>query len=137
MAHNPAPERGQFSSLQIGLRQVLGQGCNAAMITPVDCPPLSASSLQLLCQAFEQALASGHWAVAPEHNSRRGHPLLAARPLIDAFLAAPVSGNARDVRRAHAQHISSIPVPDPGLVADLNTPEQYAAASAIPGQGPR
>jgi molybdenum cofactor cytidylyltransferase len=137
MARNPAPERGQFSSLQIGLRQVLALGCDAAMITPVDCPPLSASSLQLLCQAFEQALGSGRWAVAPEHNGRRGHPLLAARPLIDAFLAAPLTGNARDVKRAHAQHLASIHVPDPGLIADLNTPEQYAALSAIPGEGPR
>jgi molybdenum cofactor cytidylyltransferase len=127
---NPAPERGQFSSLQTGLREALRHGCDAAMITPVDCAPLSVSSLQLLRDAFDRALARGQWAVAPERDSRRGHPLLAARPLIDAFLSAPVTGNARDVKRAHAQRFEYVAVPDLYLSADINTPEEYAAISA-------
>ncbi len=40
LVRNPAPEHGQFSSLQIGLRELLDRGCDAAIITPVDCPPL-------------------------------------------------------------------------------------------------
>jgi CTP:molybdopterin cytidylyltransferase MocA len=119
--------------MQIGLRAVLAHNCDAAMITPVDCPPLSASSLTLLCEAFDQAIARGQWAAAPEHNGRRGHPLLAGRPLIDAFLAAPVTGNARDVKRAHAERFTYVPVPDPYLTSDMNTPEEYAAASSIIG----
>ncbi len=55
IVRNPDPERGQFSSLQIGLRAVLDRGCDAAMITPVDCPPLSARSLELLCESFQRA----------------------------------------------------------------------------------
>lgn len=130
MVINPAPERGQFSSLQTGLRALLERGCDAAMITPVDCPPLSASSLQHLHVEFDHVLARGQWAVAPESNGRRGHPLLAARPLIDAFLNAPATGNARDIKRAHAQHFEYVAVPDLFLSADMNTPEEYAAISA-------
>jgi molybdenum cofactor cytidylyltransferase len=137
MVLNPAPERGQFSSLQIGLREVLARGCDAAMITPVDCPPLSAASLKLLREAFEQTLARGRWAVAPESNGRRGHPLLASRALIHAFLSAPATGNARDVKRAHAQHFESVRVPDLHLGADMNTPEEYAAISAVAHRQPR
>lgn len=133
MAVNPAPERGQFSSIQIGLRAVLAHNCDAAMITPVDCPPLSASSLKLLCEAFDQVIAQGQWAVAPEHNGRRGHPLIGARPLIDAFLASPVTGTARDVKRAHAERFTYVSVPDPYLTSDMNTPEEYAAVSALTG----
>jgi molybdenum cofactor cytidylyltransferase len=128
---NPAPERGQFSSLQTGLREVLHRGCDAAMITPVDCAPLSPASLQLLCDAFDHALTRGQWAVAPESNGRRGHPLLASRALIDAFLSAPVTGNARDVKRAHAQRFEYAAVPDLYLSADMNTPNEYAAMSAV------
>jgi CTP:molybdopterin cytidylyltransferase MocA len=131
MAVNPAPERGQFSSLQVGLREVLRRGCDAAMITPVDCPPLSAASLELLRETFEQAFARGRWAVAPESNGKRGHPLLAGRQLIDAFLGAPVTGNARDVKRANAQHFEYVAVADRFLSADMNTPEEYAAVSSI------
>lgn len=136
MVRNPAPERGQFSSLQIGLREALARGCEAAMITPVDRPPLSATSLTLLVQEFEKAHAQGSWAVAPESNGRRGHPLLAARPLIDAFLNAPLTSNAREVKRAHAQHFAYVPVPDLHAYADMNTPEEYAAIAAAQPDSP-
>ncbi len=131
LARNLAPERGQFSSLQVGLRELVAFGCDAAMITLVDCPPLSAPSLEKLLAAFDQALALGKWGVAPEHNGKRGHPLLAGRSLIDAFLRAPVTGNAREVKHAHAQLIDSVPVPDSLLSVDVNTPEDYAALSAV------
>jgi molybdenum cofactor cytidylyltransferase len=130
MAHNPAPERGQFSSLQIGLREILARGCDAAIITPVDCPPLSTASLALLCTSFQQAIARGDWAVAPDNNGMHGHPLLAARDLIDAFLAAPVTSNAREVLHAHAERIEYIPVPDSLAGTGLNTPQDYAALAA-------
>ncbi len=136
MAVNHAPERGQFSSMQVGLR-ALPAHCDAAMITPVDCTPLSTSSLRLLCDAFDLAVAHGQWAVAPEHNGRRGHPLLAARPLIEAFLAEPATGTARDVKHAHAERFNYVPVPDPYLTADMNTPAEYAAVSALTDSAPR
>jgi molybdenum cofactor cytidylyltransferase len=129
MVLNPAPERGQFSSLQIGLREVLARGSDAAMITPVDNPPLSAASLERLRSEFETALARGLWAVAPESQGRRGHPLLAGRALIDAFLNAPSTSNAREVKHTHAQFFAYVPVADAYLAADVNTPEEYAAFS--------
>jgi len=130
MTRNPAPERGQFSSLQIGLRELLARGCDAAMITPVDCPPLSAESLALLSASFERALAGGLWAVAPVNNGTHGHPLLVNREMIDAFLSAPVTCNAREVLHTHSARIEYVPVPDPLSRAGLNTPEDYAAQAA-------
>lgn len=124
---NPAPERGQFSSLQVGLREVLARDCNAAIITPVDCPPLTAASLRLLAASFDEALSRGLWAVAPENSGKHGHPLLVNRKLIDAFLSAPVTSNAREVLHAHSGHIEYVPVPDSLAKAGLNTPQDYAA----------
>jgi molybdenum cofactor cytidylyltransferase len=129
LVRNPAPERGQFSSLQVGLRELLARGCDAGIITPVDCPPLSATSLDLLRASFERALARGFWAVAPENNGKHGHPLFASRELIDALLAAPVTSNAREVLRSHRQRVQYVPVPDALVKAGLNTPEDYAAVA--------
>jgi CTP:molybdopterin cytidylyltransferase MocA len=129
LAVNPAPERGQFSSLQAGLRELLARSFNAAMITLVDCPPLSSTSLARLRDAFDDAISHGKWGVAPEHKGKRGHPLLANRALIDAFLAAPITSNAREVKHAHAHLIESVPVPDNVLAIDVNTPDQYEALS--------
>jgi len=130
LVRNPAPERGQFSSLQVGLQAALDRGCNAAMITPVDCPPLSAVSLEALRAAFEDAKARGAWAVAPENRGRRGHPLFASGELMDAFLSAPASSNAREVKRAHADKFEYVAVADALLAVDLNTPEEYEAAKS-------
>jgi molybdenum cofactor cytidylyltransferase len=137
LVQNPAPERGQFSSLQVGLKEVLARGGNAAMITLVDRPPLSASTLQQLCTSFELALSLGRWGVAPENDGEHGHPLLASLKLMEAFLRASPASNAREIKRAHAQYIEYVPVTDPFVSANVNTPEEYAALSAPASPQPK
>lgn len=127
LVSNPNPQLGQFSSLQIGLRSVLERGCDSAMITPVDCPPLRPSSLELLHDAFLRAIPLGLWAVAPENNEKHGHPLLINRALIDLILQAPVTSNAREILHAHSARVIYVPVPDSLAKAGLNTPEDYEA----------
>jgi len=134
-AINPAPERGQFSSLQIGLSKALALGYDSAMITPVDCAPLEQDTLALLRRAFDDALACERWAVAPHSNGRNGHPLFVSRELIDAFLAAPSTSNAREVKRTHRGRFVSVPVTVPDLAADMNTPAEYEAMIAKPQTG--
>lgn len=129
LTRNPNPELGQFSSLQVGLRHALERGCDAVLITPVDCPPLRASSLELLRNAFLGAAMEDYWAVAPENNGKHGHPLFAGRELIDAFLQAPVTSNAREIIHANISRIVYVPVPDSLAKAGLNTPEEYTANS--------
>jgi molybdenum cofactor cytidylyltransferase len=131
LAHNPAPERGQFSSLQIGLRRIVDLGYEAVALTPVDAPPLHPATLTLLRAAFEAALAQGLWAIAPVHNGKRGHPLFAARKLIDALLHADIASNARAVRQHHAEFIQYLDVDDPLVGAEMNTPQEYAALAAL------
>src|SRR5450432_2209889 len=48
LAVNPDPERGQFSSLRIGLNEVLNRGRDTAMITLVDRPPASAATVRAI-----------------------------------------------------------------------------------------
>jgi len=127
LARNPDPSLGQFSSLQVGLHAVLDHGLDAAIITPVDCPPLAPSSLTLLCESFRRVIARGLWAVAPENSGKHGHPLLVSRDLIDAFLVAPVTTTARDILHAHSHRIEYVAVPDDLSRAGMNTPEEYAA----------
>ena len=127
MVVNSDPERGQFSSLQTGLREAVNRGFETAMITPVDCPPLTAATLEILRAGFERALAAGKWAVEPENNGAHGHPLVAGHSLIDAFLSAPATANAREVKGAHQEAIEYVAVPEPLISMDLNTPEEYEA----------
>jgi molybdenum cofactor cytidylyltransferase len=124
---NPAPERGQFSSLRIGVQDVLNRGRDAAIITLVDRPPASPSTVQRVRDAFLASDSANIWAAVPEHAGRHGHPIVVGREMITAFLGAPDSGTARDVEHAAQPHILYVPVDDANVTVNVNTPEEYAA----------
>ncbi|MGB6384649.1 MAG: nucleotidyltransferase family protein [Terriglobales bacterium] len=124
---NPDPGRGQFSSLQAGLQEVRNRGRDAAMLTLVDRPPVQAATIETLQEAFERAIAKRKLAVIPEYEGKHGHPILIANEMLEAFLEAPETSNARDVESAHQSQIEYIPVDDPLVAVNVNTPEQYAS----------
>jgi molybdenum cofactor cytidylyltransferase len=125
LAQNPAPERGQFSSLQMGLHEVMSRGRDAAMITLVDRPPPNAATLLKLLDAFEKR-DRNTWAVIPEFQSKHGHPIIIGREMIEAFLRSPATANAREVEHANQQRIAYVPVDDSRVTVNINTPQDYA-----------
>jgi molybdenum cofactor cytidylyltransferase len=130
LAENPEPERGQFSSLRIGLHEVLNHGRDAAMVTLVDRPPVHPRTLAHLCQAFSTALESWKWAVIPEMHGKHGHPIVLGREMIEVFLKAPATATAREIEHEYVEHIEYVPVEDPSIVVNVNTPEEYASLTA-------
>ena len=128
LVSNPEPDRGQFSSLQVGLQQVLSDGRDAAMVTLVDRPPAGAATLRALCSAFTDA-ANDVWAVVPEYNAKHGHPFLLAREMIEAFLKAPASATAREIEHENLRHIAYVAVDDPLVALNVDTPADYEALS--------
>jgi len=124
MAINPNPQLGQFSSLQAGLQDVLNRGRDAAIVTLVDRPPAEIETIEQLQAAFlggdDQV-----WAVVPEYQGKHGHPFVIGREMIEAFLRAPVGSSAREVEHANQPHIRYVPVSDPLVVANVDTPEDF------------
>jgi CTP:molybdopterin cytidylyltransferase MocA len=117
MAINPNPPLGQFSSLQVGLQDVLNRGRDAAIVTLVDRPPAEVETIQQLREAFlggdDQV-----WAVVPDYQGKHGHPFVMGREMIEAFLRAPIGSSARDVEHANQAHIRYFPVNDPLVAAN-------------------
>lgn len=126
---NPDPSRGQFSSLQVGLHEVLNRGRDAAVITLVDRPPVNTATVMLLRDAYESA-PQNIWAVVPEFSGKHGHPYLLGRELIEVFLQAPPTASARDLEHRYQNHIQYVTVTDPFVALNINTPEDYAALIA-------
>jgi len=126
---NPQPERGQFSSLQVGLREVLNRGRDTAIITLVDRPPAAVPTILRLRAAYESADRKV-WAVVAEYSGRHGHPFIAGRELMEVFLHAPATTSARDIEHQHPEHILYVAVDDPLVTANVDTPADYAALSA-------
>jgi len=125
LVENHHPDRGQFSSLQVGLQEVLNHGRDAAIVALVDRPPAQPRTLARLCDAFNDAYEGGKWAVVPEYGGRHGHPILIGREMIEAFLRAPATSTARDVEHSAQAHILYVPVDDPNVAANVDTPEDY------------
>ena len=132
LAVNPDPARGQFSSLRLGLQEVLNRGRDAAMVTLVDRPPVQMKTIETLQSAFERAITKRKWAVIPEYQGKHGHPILLGREMMEAFLKAPETSNAREVEHAHQSEIEYVPVDDPLVAVNVDTPEQYAALNLPP-----
>jgi len=118
---NPRPERGMLSSLQCGLQKVSNES-DAVFFTPVDYPAIAESTVRQM---------AGRWAgddvMIPRRQGRRGHPVLIARSLIPEFLNLPDAAQARDVVVRHESGIRYIDVDDPGILLDIDTPEQFQA----------
>ena len=127
LVNNPAPERGQFSSLRIGVQEVLNRGRDAALITLVDRPPAQPSTVQKILDVFIASEPAETWAVVPEHSGRHGHPIVVGREMITAFLSAPATATAREIEHAAQPHLLYVPVDDPNITVNVNTPEDYAA----------
>ncbi|GAC1654676.1 MAG: NTP transferase domain-containing protein [Acidobacteriaceae bacterium] len=132
MIHHPRPQQGQFSSLRIGLNEILNRGRDAAIVTLVDRPAAHRDTVMSLKSEFLLAITAPHsdidvWGLVPEYEGRHGHPYIAGRNLIEAFLRAPATSNAREVEHAHQAHVRYLPTSDPNVVANVDTPEQYRA----------
>jgi molybdenum cofactor cytidylyltransferase len=76
------------------------------------------------------AMKRRQWAVVPEYGGKHGHPFLIGRELIEAFLRAPATATAREVEHQNQQHVEYVPVTDPFVTMNVDTPEEYAALSA-------
>lgn len=134
---NPEWEQGQFSSLQLGLREVLNRGRDAAIVALVDHPPARLETVDRLRAAFAEAVTRDKWAVIPEYGGKHGHPVVVGREIIEFFLKASATATAREIEHAHQQRIEYLAVNDPLVVTSVDTPEDYQRlmAGAAPALG--
>jgi molybdenum cofactor cytidylyltransferase len=125
---NPDPDRGQFSSVQVGLREVLNRGRDAALLAPVDRPPALPGTIQALRAAYLNA-DKRVWAVVPEVACEgapvHGHPILVGREMMEQFFRAPANAIARDIEHQHQQHVLYLAVADARVAANIDTPEDF------------
>ena len=119
--HNQFPERGQLYSLQCGLKHIPGDvpGCLVAL---VDHPFVS---LTTYLAVHEAAQKFPDKIIIPFYEGRRGHPVYFGKKYFNDLLQAPLSEGARYVVRKHEESIFELPVDDPGILVDIDTPEEY------------
>lgn len=118
---NEEYQLGQLSSLHAGLREV-GEKPDAVLMCLADHPFVTREVIDSIIVAHERTHRP---IVVPTYGGGRGHPTLFARALFGELLAAPLDQGARVVVRAHADEVLELPTEETGVLADVDTPEQY------------
>jgi molybdenum cofactor cytidylyltransferase len=115
-------DRGQLSSIVAGLGVVDRPGVVAALVTLVDVPFVSSSTVRAVLECYHRTHAP---IVRPTSGTRHGHPLLVDRSLFNALRTADPAAGAKPVVRAHASAAGDIPIADEGAFVDIDTEEEY------------
>jgi molybdenum cofactor cytidylyltransferase len=115
-------DRGQLSSLLAGLNVIDRPGVAAVLMTLVDVPLVSSSTVRAVIDAYRR---TGVPIVRPTSGDRHGHPLLIDRSVFAALRAADFTSGAKPVVRAYASAIGDIPIEDEGAFTDIDTEEEY------------
>ena len=111
-----------LSSIQCGLRDLAEKDSSAALIALGDQPQVREGSVWRVCEMFKE---TGNPLVVPSYHMRRGHPWLVDESLWGEMLAMRAPQTPRDFLNARADQIKYVEVDDEGILADLDTPEQY------------
>lgn len=115
---NPEPEGDMASSVRAG-RDALTGGASGVIVALCDYPLVSAATVSSLAAAHGDLPGS---IIIPCHRERRGHPLLFPRSVLDELTH---DLTLRDLVRRDPQRVCCLDVDDPGVLLDMDTPEDY------------
>ena len=121
---NPDADAGQLSSLLAGLGAVDRPGVTAILVTPVDAPLIEPATVAALLASWR---SGGAPIVRATYRGRHGHPVIFARMVFEDLRHADPSLGARAVVRAYGDRVVDLDVNDPGVLGDVDTPEDYRA----------
>ena len=140
---HPGWQQGQLSSLLAGLDAIDEPLVEAVMVTPVDVPLVTPSTVAAVIAAWRRTRAP---IVRPADAStslgaggqRHGHPVIFDRAVFDDLRAADLNIGAKAVFARHRDRILNVEVKDAGAFEDIDTPEDYERLFKVPrSQGPK
>ena len=131
-AYNPEFSRGLASSLRVGLAAMPADVAGALVLLG-DMPWIEARLIDAIIDGFlanERALAA-----APTRGGRRGNPVLLGRGLFDAAMSLEGDEGARRlIGSLSAAELVEVEAPDAGVIVDIDTPTDLAAARRSPSR---
>ena len=108
-----------FDSAKIGLGYMKDK-CDKLLFTPVDIPLFKALTVTALIE-------SGAALACPVCEGKTGHPLLIDASLINTLLEDTGDGGLQGAISRCGTQMTRLPVDDPGVLHDADTPDDYQA----------
>lgn len=117
--------KGMLATVQAGVR-ALPAGCTAWMLALADLPLVAPDTFRAVAARHNPARPR---ILIPTFAGRRGHPTLFPAGLTPELLALDAQTESlRTLLERHAGLVDEIPVADPAIRADVDTPADYARA---------
>jgi molybdenum cofactor cytidylyltransferase len=131
-AVNPDPSRGMLGSIREGIAALGGAAKLARqgailLISPADLPNLRAETV---AELVRRMLAAAAPLAQPVFHGQHGHPLAIAPALIPEIETLDLDVGLKQLRDRHLAELLEVEVEDAGVVQDVDTPEDYAAAES-------
>jgi len=115
---NPEPEGDMASSVRAG-RDALTAEVSGVIVSLCDYPLVAEGTITSLIT--EHGVSPGR-IIIPCYQERRGHPLLFPRTILNELATEMI---LRDLVRREPNRIRFLDVDDPGVLIDMDTPEDY------------
>ncbi len=112
-------EQGMITSFQAGIRK-LSWDTTGAFLFLVDHPLVEPTTIESMIMNL-----APNRIVLPTFERRRGHPVLFSSEVLEEILALAPSEGANIVVRKNPDRIIEVPVNAPGILVDIDTPEQF------------
>jgi molybdenum cofactor cytidylyltransferase len=121
--HNADFERGgMLSSIKAGLGAI-AEPVDAIFIVLGDQPLLDPGTMPILADAWRKSRAP---VIRPTYLEKHGHPIVLAAGCAGPILQLPAASTLRDF--VHQQYVVNVPVDDPAILMDVDTPADYQRA---------
>ncbi|NVJ96817.1 MAG: NTP transferase domain-containing protein [Alphaproteobacteria bacterium] len=121
--HNPEYATGMASSLRLGIKSV-PEGAVFACIALGDMPFVKPSTFKALSETANRL--SEYKIFIPTFNGKRGNPVLWQRDMFGELADIEGDKGGRGLIHLHEELVCEVPVDDPGILIDLDTPEAMA-----------
>ena len=127
---NPDYLQGKTTSIRAGLSVLDCPTLDVILLLNVDQPRDAADVARVL----EVHRAHGYAITVPEYRGKGGHPIALSAALLPELLEIDEDTQGiKAVVRRRPESVQRLPLDNPGILLDLNTPEQYQAAVAATG----
>ena len=125
LVENPCPEEGIASSIRCGLAG-LPETTEVVAIALGDVPLVAKETVIELLKAYEETRRP---IVFPEYRGRQGHPVLWGRSFFGELRNLDGDRGAKALLERNRDLALALPVVDPGVCLDIDTPEDYRTVS--------
>jgi molybdenum cofactor cytidylyltransferase len=125
LVNSPRWQQGLLASVQAGLEAALEEEAEVVLVHPVDMPAVRASTLKSLLKTMSESQEG----LRPEFEGAAGYPLVLSRAAAEQLLASSASELEAVLP---SLKLRRVPVKDPGVVVNINTPETYERLFGTP-----